>query len=617
MALGPSAMAELDRRGIPFVVPEDFASREEVEAECRRNFAELSAACVRLDDYLCSEIPALKEFELRPFEIWKWNLAARLDGIVSRVLTLERFFARFPNAAIVTQRIAKTDESEGSLEVAGRGHFWPLVLSLPEWRGAVRWLDDRSGNCAEGHPIGSSLRGKILSGLIGGRLRKSLWTNSLLESFRFGLVRNLIGTAVGRRGRKSILILGGVYDWELALGGREFSDFRVLFLSSVPEDLAFPCKDGARGEFIPDPVRVNHLFRKSFGSGKIDYLKLLEPEIAEFASAISGLVRRTVSFAKRLRERYQLQGILNAVSPTFGSRMLLNVFRSLGVTVFKWQHGAVWDNGGVTQRMDLIDPCVSDVLFVYGEGVKAAYETAGLPDSCHVHAVGSTRLDRLRDSGRRISEGRGDNPTKSRVQVLYVVTNYYLDDWYCGFSPPFSDQLYFRDQQALISGLLALLGAHRDLRLTVKLPNRHTVDYPPPWIEDVSGVPGTEVVAREESFSALLLKHDAVIIDSPTTVLLEALCLEKPIFVLLSAVGLSKEAIVLLRKRAVCVNEPEALIAAVTDYVKHGSYPANIKDEAFLRHYGTGAIEKRSAEIAASEVADCLANRRQTSGCLR
>ncbi len=60
VALGPSAMHYLSRRGIPYKIPEDFISREEIEEACVAQFEVLTRICRELDNILLNDGVFLK-----------------------------------------------------------------------------------------------------------------------------------------------------------------------------------------------------------------------------------------------------------------------------------------------------------------------------------------------------------------------------------------------------------------------------------------------------------------------------------------------------------------------------------------------------------------------------
>src|SRR3990170_8890706 len=74
IALGPSAMYCLSKRGIPYTIPEDYCSREEVEDVCISQFERLKEVCKKMDEFLHQGDPFLKEWGIRPFLFHLWQL---------------------------------------------------------------------------------------------------------------------------------------------------------------------------------------------------------------------------------------------------------------------------------------------------------------------------------------------------------------------------------------------------------------------------------------------------------------------------------------------------------------------------------------------------------------
>lgn len=172
-------------------------------------------------------------------------------------------------------------------------------------------------------------------------------------------------------------------------------------------------------------------------------------------------------------------------------------------------------------------------------------------------------------------------------KILYVITNYYRNAWYCGFSPPFSDRIYYKEQMVIISRLKDIVGKSADLSLTIKLyPNPETLDDDPPWTTDLSGIPKIHLV-RNPAFSLLMRSFDILLIDSPTTTLLQAIATRKPVFVLTSVVSPPSAHLPLLKKRAVCSDRADGLMDALNAFIQTNIYPADCEDREFLKLYGT------------------------------
>jgi hypothetical protein len=95
------------------------------------------------------------------------------------------------------------------------------------------------------------------------------------------------------------------------------------------------------------------------------------------------------------------------------------------------------------------------------------------------------------------------------------------------------------------------------------------------------------VVRGSVGFESLLRQSDAVILDLPSTILLQALSLSKPTFVLMRYCRYSDELERSLRRAAFCVSTATELVAPLERFVAGESYLPDANDSSFLRAVGT------------------------------
>jgi hypothetical protein len=303
--------------------------------------------------------------------------------------------------------------------------------------------------------------------------------------------------------------------------------------------------------------------------------------------------------AARTGKKFHVAAVLNAIGSDMRTQTVLNAYRGLGVTVLKWQHGSVWRHKRITQRMDESDLATADTHLSYGPITREAYLAGGLHEHCRVLTAGSSRLEALYHRAERTARPAQSPPRT----ILYTATNCYGDYWYCGFSPPFMDGTYYRDQVVLIQQLRSLIISDPGLQLTVKLPPRFDHDAPPPWVGELLGLPACRVITDEETHAELLLVHDAVIVDCATTTLLETLCTDRAVYVLLRAPAWPKEEVEHLSRRAICADNPLELLEALKRHIRTGEYRADRNDEVFLRRHG---LVERSTKAAEATLRDVL-----------
>ena len=148
--------------------------------------------------------------------------------------------------------------------------------------------------------------------------------------------------------------------------------------------------------------------------------------------------------------------------------------------------------------------------------------------------------------------------------------------------------------------LNGLLRQNSAFHLTIKLPR--TFGGRVGWAEDPRTHSNCTVVSAGAKFSDLLQTDDAVLVDSPTTTMLESISTPLPVFVLLGVVDHAPAAVRDLKRRAVCFAEPNDLIDAVGDWLARGNFAADRRDDFFLRGYGIHLADGRRTNRAELKV---------------
>ncbi len=180
---------------------------------------------------------------------------------------------------------------------------------------------------------------------------------------------------------------------------------------------------------------------------------------------------------------------------------------------------------------------------------------------------------------------------------MYATTSYTVNDWYLGFSQPFSDRQFYLDQLRIIEGLEDL-ARQFGWQVTVKL-HPTTEHEEPPWADGVRVRGHLDVVRGSPSFSELLRLADTVVLDFGSTTLFQALAAGSRVFVLLRYVRFPQDAEARLRERATACHDAESLVRALARSAD-GHDDGGLQSAAFLAAYGTHLDDGRSAQRAIS-----------------
>jgi len=245
----------------------------------------------------------------------------------------------------------------------------------------------------------------------------------------------------------------------------------------------------------------------------------------------------------------------------------------------------------------------ADTLFVFGEGVVEKYTEPAERFGTRLVPVGSASLEALgrRKVGRQAKKLVPLN--LGQKVVLYVTSTFYQNDLYISLPPPFSDNHFWHTQRAILD----VIAKHLDYNVVVKLSPAHDYrDTPLGWYAREKGFENCRFIKDECSFTDLLPLADVLVIDFPSTVLLEALTTSKPMFVFTGHLHIDDQAQKLLERRASCHRELSDFLDSLEKFLADGIINVNLNDTEFLRKFGTA--EGTTGTRAAAALVDIIRN---------
>jgi hypothetical protein len=573
---------------LDYEIPEDFYCPVEFGEFCRHTHKLVESLCEHLDQLIFKFHPDLRSQGMAPFRFHIIRLLQVFDGVRGRVFQLQRIFKAYPTLTACIHMGRSFRWSSDDLFFSNQETLWAQVASLPGWGSRIEILAEPDLSQAQT----TSRRNQSSIEFFKRRILKSLW---LTSGARLWSLRNYQGLLnLMRKDRAALLLIGAPYEWTQVLPILSGEGRKILFTSKeyfetrTDEDAPVTRDRFDQVESDPDLMSCFHL-------GTINYFPLLKERLSwiwrtspkQFAS-----VARKVA---QLKNRHKISAVLRCSSSSGIEHSINQSARSLGIPVFLWQHGAVSHDTRITQFRDYADAMTSDYTFVYGREAEKAYTRHGQQFSSRVMAVGATTLDSMRATNKH-SKTVKQTLHQPRKKLVYATTNYMQNHWYGGWMPVFSDREYYRDQE-VVARYLSVAAEKGLSDIIVKLhPSREYQE--PPWAERLRRVSGIRVVKDEDSFENLLKQSAAVVLDFPSTTLLQSIAMGVPVFVLTQRWPFPTEGRAMLKERVVAADNAKELITRLEEFLESDSYPADLTATSFLQAYGNYLNDGKSAQRA-------------------
>ena len=608
MPLTPSAAARLARAGIQYKRMEDFYSESELCCGAVARTERLVQWADGLDAYLAEHVPEFREPRFTPTRLYLFFLAWLSNAFFFRAHALNRLAK-----AVEPARVAWSEPPPAAARIAldlgywtSSASLWPPVISA--WARA-RGVETRrfvsspeTPSASQTDPGGRALlrahrqllRREGLAGYsrhitsrIGSMLARTLSPRASLDGAILFLQDNYdLGAtrrALSRRGHTCV-------SWEqLAL---------PPFPAATTRDLA-----GRLARLWGETERKVNLFSPFVADG-LDLSDVAARRLRSFWEDVIPEMYGHFVRARTLFAGGRPRAVVAPYAEAAWQAPTLEAARSLGVPTIIYQHG------GFQGACELpiwreTDRYVADYLFVYGDGVRAYLDEDDRrlgPPRARTVVVGSARLDALRRrpspvtvaSIRRAAGVRSPStplvlyiPYMLRGNLRYLSCDDYPDVW-------------FYDLQARI---IDLFREFPDIHLVYKTFSDGLANPLRARARAMRNVSVIEPV--EMRVTRLMWAADAILLDIPSTALLECLLTPKPMVVFADeqCLRMREEAKDLLRRRAPLAETPDEFVTAARRLLEDRRFAELARpDDGFLRAYGSHLGDGRSAERAAAAV---------------
>ncbi|MFA5878125.1 MAG: hypothetical protein WC845_02040 [Candidatus Staskawiczbacteria bacterium] len=400
-----------------------------------------------------------------------------------------------------------------------------------------------------------------------------------------------------------LFLFNGGYNWDLCdkelyrkgyyIWGQSDDTLRSWYLKS---DRCFKLS----GSILQ---RLNNLFsfRKNFQEENIDFYPLIKNKLVLFLEKVVPASLNAFFKTADLIKKKKIKGVLFCSSATAISKSIARAAQNNNIPVIGWQHGGDIDIKKLSAIV-LNDLLVCDLFLNWGEGSNENMREVSkqLKLDRKQKNIGSASLDEL------ISMSALDSlkvlkkigvKSITRPIIVYATNMYYLSNNYNVSYPSWSDN-YIYDTQKKIIERLALLAGTKIIKLH---PN---LFYSVPSLDEYcNSFKRQNVWSTRNKVTASLLFSiaDVVVVDFPSTVLLQSMACKKPTFCLTRHLKIEDKISESLIKRVVLSEDPELLMKEVECFLKSGKYKADLENTEFLEKFGT-LMDCRSAERAVAAV---------------
>jgi len=331
---------------------------------------------------------------------------------------------------------------------------------------------------------------------------------------------------------------------------------------------------------------------------KTNWIDFLFPLIRHLSSLTNPLRKVAQEVESKIRKQ-KIKCVLTIGAHRAHKYALIQGAKIAGAKVITFQHGGFGLSGGPFMGYDDVD--ISDYHICPGPGDVKLHKKFNSTHGIRCKPLGFTNAKSIVKNISTEEINQKITSPKKKQTLLYLTSHYCLSGGtLLEFDSPWIDNLIYKNQKAIVSGLKKLIKNLPQLEIILKL---HPINAQFNIPEMGKGYANKRfsIVHQNPDIQCLLRKADIILVDTPSTTLIQSVTTQKPIFVLNSHLKLYPEPKNLLEQRAVVKDDPNELIQALEDYFLNSFYPANINNTDFIRSFsdpfGDGRLFERMADL--------------------
>lgn len=581
IATTPQASWDLESKNIPFKPIDKYHNEERIYNAGIENYEPLFQFCQSIDRKITDQNGMIKKNGLCPASDNFPVIKILYDALLIRTIILYEIIDQEKPELIVTFGLnGRNDQFQNNslLPFTDEENIYHYLLELNGWPCKTLHLE-RCGQKSIGQHFNN-----------GNNSLKRRVQLKIPKRFYFfiipgeGLIENAITLYYVIKNRinnnKTLLLIGYAYDWNYMIPILLRKGYRIWPVSHPS------CEIQEDFELGPSIISDN-LVTELCCWNHVNFSPI-------FKRIFSRYVRNSISYASILSESWER--IFSKIKPvavltgprlSFTPNVPLHIAQFHNVPVLSWQHGAAGPHKApILLFEELMN---SDIHLCWGTGVlewikndpQNYFKTQSV-------AVGSYDLEKMYFAR--------DSPPRN-FNVLYVTPSYFRNNYYVSIQYQLADTSFWNSQQKIIKKL-GESNKKVKIRLSPAQKNEHIHDF-------ISSRGYSNLNTDIEGFTYIDLtkRADIIIIDWPSTTLLQAIALRKTVFVLLKHIKLTDDAVRMLKKRAYCSENIDEFVEMIGRYFnnEHLDQNPDINNTEFLEMYGVakldGHVANRAIEI--------------------
>lgn len=603
VALTPFAVYELDKYDLKYKIPEDYYKPEELYQMGIENFKKVENLCNLIDTEIQLYNNDYSELNINPAMFSYYHLKIMYDAITICIFKLSKIVEYEKPYAVYFYDSAKFPfgiyESAPYLLFNHKESLYSQILLLNLWNIPQKTLSSLPQHTNEE----SNLQNENISDNLKKRAKEYLCDHPELYDIALTLKKRgfpgflqWIKNNLRTNKEFPVLLYGAGYNWDEC--NEDLRSQGIAPVYRITDDFHW-----LEEAIEQDPgslhtswlnLQINPEFRPFFIMDGIDFYPLVKERLEFLVKRMSIACLFSVRHVTNLIANKNIKTVIASTFSTCVGHSAAQAAHNSKIPVITWQHGGygAMEIHPIVNYCDLIN---SNAHFVFGNGVLDSYLEAAERYGTKLIAVGSTSLESIENKESTTTENRKLNGKN----ILYVTSSYVQNDSCISAYPPFSDIFFWQTQKSIVD----TLGKHDNYTVTIKLHPSNNYDLPP--LQSYStdcGYDNFRFIRREESFTELLQKADAVIIDFPFTTLLQALTTKKPVFAYTGLVYYNENAQKSLTKRAICSRNLDEFLCILDKYLTDAVYEADLNNIEFLEMYGIASREGTSKKRATKEL---------------